>query len=364
MNNLIANRRLGNQRIIGSKLVNPEQVVKELVAMQAQDYIQAVWAIGLRTPSATLEDIERAIADRKIVLTWALRGTIHFVPPEDVKWLVQLSASRVLRLGKKRLAQLEVDDKTLARCREIIYGALKGHQQVTRTDLLQLLEDDGITTTDQRGYTILWNLTYEGLICFGPKNGKQQTFVLLDEWVPKARELSLEESIAELALRYFTAHGPATIQDFAWWAGIALTDARKGLEEVKSKLHSEQIDGSQYWMSQDATVQISEDTGVQLLPGFDEYILGYKDRSAVLAPEYAPLIVPGNNGVFQPTLVAGGEVIGTWKRRIKKKGVEITVIPFEHLGEREETVIMAAEQYAEFMGVTLSKLVVDGKDQI
>lgn len=357
MNEVIANRRLYNQRINCSIFNTPEQVVQELVAMQAQDYMQAVWAIGLRTPTSTLADIEHAIADRKIVLTWALRGTIHIVPPEDVKWLVQLSASRVLEQGKRRLQQLGVDDKTFIRCREIIYETLKVHQQLTRTDLLQLLEDKGIDTSSQRGYTILWNLTYLGLICFGPKNGKQQTFVLLDEWVPKARELSIEESIAELALRYFTAHGPATVQDFAWWSGITLTDARIGLEEVKQKLHSEQIDGGQYWMSGASNTQ--KDSGVHLLPGFDEYILGYKDRSAVLAPEYAPMIVPGNNGVFMPTLVSGGRVKGLWKRTIKKKGIEFVITPFEYIGDKEEQVIMAAERYADFIGLPLSKIEFD-----
>lgn len=359
MNEDVANRRLNNQRINCSVLRTPEQVVQELVAMQAQEYMQAVWAIGLRTPSLTLADVELAIADRKIILTWALRGTIHFVPPEDVKWLVQLSASRVLGQGKKRLAQLEVDEQTFNRCREIIYEALEGHQQLTRLELLQLLEQVGIKTTGQRGYTILWNLTYQGMICFGPKKGKQQTFVLLDEWVPQARELSLEESIAELALRYFTAHGPATVQDFAWWSGITLTDARIGLEEVKQQLHSEQIDGSQYWMFGAPNTHNTEDTRVHLLPGFDEYILGYKDRSAVLAPEYAPLIVPGNNGMFLPTLVLRGKVKGLWKRTIKKKGVEFMIAPFEDIRDKEEQVIVAAERYAAFVGLPLTKIEFD-----
>ncbi|GGH23646.1 winged helix DNA-binding domain-containing protein [Paenibacillus segetis] len=360
MNEVIAERRLNNQCIANSMINKPEQVVQELVAMQAQEYMQAVWAIGLRTSSSTLADIEQAIAERKIVLTWALRGTIHFVPPEDVKWLIQLSASRVMGQGQKRLTQLGVDDQTLMRCREIIYEALKGHQQITRSDLLQLLEQVGINTTGQRGYTILWNLTYQGLICFGPKMGKQQTFVLLDEWVPEARELTLEESIAELALRYFTAHGPSTVQDFAWWSGITLTDARMGLEEVKGQLHFEQLNGSQYWMSREVSkTQMLEDSGVFLLPGFDEYILGYKDRSAVLSPEYTPMIVPGNNGVFLPTLVSGGKVKGLWKRTIKSKGIEFVITPFEYIGDKEEQVIIAAERYATFVGLPITKIKFD-----
>lgn len=148
---------------------------------------------------------------------------------------------------------------------------------------------------------------------------KQQTFVLLDEWVEYSRELSFEESLNELASLYFTAHGPATVQDFAWWAGLTLTDARAGLEAVRSSLQPEVIDGNEYWRPDPAAVTAAEPAGVHLLAGFDEYILGYKDRSAVLEPESFPLIVPGNNGIFLATVVADGRVAGTWKRTIKKK---------------------------------------------
>lgn len=206
-------------------------------AMQAQDYMQAVWAIGLRSPATKLADIERAIADRKIILTWTLRGTLHFVPAEDVKWMLQLSAPRLASQTKRRMAELGLDDQTLERCREIIVDALKGGKHMDRSVLLQLIEEEGIHTGNQRGYHMLWNSAYQGLICFGPMNGKQQTIVLLEEWVPDCRELSYEQSLQELALRYFTARGLATVQDFAWWAGITLTDARRGLESVKKNFN-------------------------------------------------------------------------------------------------------------------------------
>ncbi|WP_340004033.1 winged helix DNA-binding domain-containing protein [Paenibacillus sp. FSL K6-0276] len=356
MKNMIANHRLYNQRIAGSRLNKPEQVVEELGAIQAQDYMQAVWAIGLRSPSTNLADIERAIADRKIILTWTLRGTLHFVPAEDVKWMLQLSAPRLVAQTKRRMAELGLDDQTLERCREIIVDALKGGKQMDRSVLLQLIEEEGIYTGNQRGYHMLWNSAYQGLICFGPMNGKQQTIVLLEEWVPDYRELSYERSLQELALRYFTARGLATVQDFAWWAGITLTDARRGLESAKKELQSEYIAGSEFWMSSHRLAPTDEDSGVYLLPGFDEYILGYKDRSAVLEPETAPLIVPGNNGIFLPMIVVGGQVVGTWKRTFKKKGIEIVIHPFGELGDAEEAVFKAAERYAAFMGLPILKM--------
>jgi len=355
-NQVIANRRLNNLRIAGRTLDQPEAVVKELGALQAQDYMQAVWAIGLRTASAVLTEVEQAIADRKIILSWMQRGTIHALPPEDVKWMLRLAAPRVLRQGKTRLAQLGLDEDTLSRCRNVIHNALKSGGVISRPALLQLLEEAGISTAGQRGYHILWTSAYQGLICFGPRQGKQQTFVLLDEWVTDSRELSFEESRAELARRYFASHGPATVQDFAWWTGMTLTDAGKGLEAVKSSFASEIIEGKEYWMPQAPAADTDRNSGVHLLAGFDEFILGYKDRSAVLEPENAHLIVPGNNGIFLPTLVADGKVLGTWKRSFKKQGIELTVHPFEPVGEREGEVLQAAERYAAFIGLPLIQM--------
>ena len=353
----IADQRLIHQRIERPASLEPEDVVRMFGAMQAQDYMQAVWAVGLRTPSAGLSQVEQAIAEGKLLLTWTLRGTLHFVPPENAKWMLQLCAPRILRQAAARLIQLELDEKTLERCRKIIYSALKGGRQLPRPDLMRILEEQGVSTSGQRGYHILWHCAYNGLICFGPRSGKQQTFVLLDEWVGHSRELSFGESLAELAKLYFTAHGPATVQDFAWWTGMTLTDARAGLEAVRSSLQSGMIAGSEYWIPKTAAETGGEAAAVHLLAGFDEYILGYKDRSAVLEPETAPLIVPGNNGIFLATVVVDGRVAGTWKRTIKKKSVELIIMPFAPFDLPVlDGVQQAAERYAAFLGLPLTKL--------
>ncbi|KWX80608.1 hypothetical protein AMQ84_03000 [Paenibacillus riograndensis] len=359
MSTNIAHRRLANQLINSPDSFEPEEVVRRLGALQAQDYLQAVWAVGLRTPSATLAGVERAIAEGRIVLTWTLRGTIHCVPPEDVKWLLQLSGPRLLKQAVRRMAQLELDERTLERSREIIYNALANGGSIRRPDVLALLEGEGIRTDGQRGYHILWHSAYSGLICFGPRSGKQQTFVLLNKWVEHSRELSFEESLSELALRYFTAHGPATVKDLAWWAGITLTEARAGLDAVKPELIAETITGTEYWMPAAPAAETQfPSKEVHLLPGFDEYILGYNDRSAVLEPETAPRIVPGNNGVFLPAIAAGGQILGTWKRTVKSKGVELNFSPFEPLEHKwEEKLMQAAERYAAFLGLSVLKIV-------
>src|SRR5437667_8624903 len=185
-------------------------------ALQAQDYQQSLWAVGLRTQSATVADIEQSIAHRKIVRTWPMRGTLHFVPGDDAKWMLSLSASRMLAKGRRRLEQLELDETIMERCKELFSDALKGNGRLSRPNAMQLLEDAGISTRNQRGYHILWYLAQTGLICLGPMQDKQQTFVLLDEWIPHSKALSREESLVELALRYFVSRGPAPVHDFAW----------------------------------------------------------------------------------------------------------------------------------------------------
>ncbi len=356
----IAYQRLASQRISGARFDKPEEVVRWMGAMQAQDYGQALWAIGLRTRGATVADIEQAIADRKIVRTWPMRGTIHFVPAEDAQWMLKLGAARMLAADSRRQEQLELDDAIMERCRELFYDALHGGKRLSRPEMMALLEDAGISTKSQRGYHILWHAAQTGLISMGPMQDKQQTFVLLDEWAPHARELSREEALAELARRYFASHGPATLHDFAWWAGLTVTDARVGLEAAKLGLVSETIDGKAYWLSAGAPEQAAVDTScVHLLPGFDEYLLGYKDRGAVLAAEHAPKIIPGNNGVFQPTMVVAGQVAGTWKRTLKKKSMDLTLSPFRQITDLEERATAAVERFSDFIGLPVSSITID-----
>ena len=348
----IARRRLANQRIDGEKFEKPEEVVRWLGAVQAQDYAQALWAVGLRMKSATMADVERAINDGKIVRTWPMRGTLHFVPPEDVRWRLELSASRILARDGRRLAQLGLDLEIIERCKELFYEALRGNRRLTRPEMMQVLEETGIGTQKQRSYHILWYLSQDALICPGPMQGKQQTFVLLDEWVPDSRELSREDSLAELAARYFASHGPATVHDFAWWAGLTVTEARTGVEATESGLVSQKIDGKEYWTAADTPDHTARNgSGVHLLPAFDEYLLGYKDRGAALTAEDALKVIPGKNGIFLPTIVVDGMVVGTWKRKLKKTSVDITLKPFAGPDDLDERAAEAAKAYSDFVGV-------------
>jgi len=351
----IAHLRLENQQIARHPCATPGQVVAWLGAVQAQDYPGALWSIGLRLPDAIVADVEHAIAERAIVRTWPMRGTLHFVAAADVRWLLGLLTPRVIAGSARRRQQLELDDAVFARSREALRAALQGGRQLTRTALLQVLEEAKISTAGQRGYHILWRLAQDGVICFGPAAGKQQTFVLLDEWLPPSAPLDREAALAELARRYFSGHGPATLRDFIWWSGLTAADARAALELAKPALVHEVVDQDTYWLAANTQAGPREscrEPEVQLLPGFDEYLLGYTDRSAVLDAARAAEIVPGNNGMFTPTVVVDGRIAGTWKRTITRRGVAVSVRPFSPLSEAGGLALTrAAERYGHFLGL-------------
>jgi hypothetical protein len=350
----IAQKRLHHQHITQPTHDQPGQVVYGMGAMQAQDEQQAMWSVALRTRAATQADIEQAITDRQIVKTWPMRGTIHFVAATDARWILERCAPRRLAGGAARLRQLELDERTLERCATLLHKMLEGEKVLSRAVILDGLARAGIDPQGQRGYHILWHLAQTGLICFGPRQGKEQTFVLLEEWIPGASRKPHDEALAELTRRYFTSHGPATIQDFAGWTGLTLTDARAGLDAIRSSPVSAKRDQTEYWWSDESPRPTGQPSaGAYLLPGFDEYLLGYKDRRDVLAAEHAHRIVPGGNGVFQPMIVLDGQVVGRWKRVIKKKGIEIILEPFFKISGLQERVLSEAERYCAFTGLPL-----------
>ena len=349
----IVHLRLLNQSIALPHLTDPYEVVRSLGAVQAQDYGQALWAIGLRTRGAKLGGVLGAIEAGKILRTWPMRGTIHFVPAEDAKWMVRLSGERTISSSRSRLVGLGLDDKVFRVAEEILRSTLEGGRRLTRPTIMKLLEDNGIATGQQRGLHILGVLSLRGVLCIGPMEGKQLTYALLNEWAPDARELSHEESLGELARRYFTSHGPATIVDFATWSGQPLRNAKIGLELAKSELISKMIDGVEYWMRQDLPpIPHKAVAGTYLLAGFEEYLLGYKDRSAVVTAGSAPASV---NGIFFPIIVADGKVMGLWKRVITPKSITISLRPFQSLPlEVLRDVRHKAEAYGEFMGLPIA----------
>jgi hypothetical protein len=279
-----------------------------------------------------------------------MRGTLHFVAGKDLGWLLELTTARLIRESNTRRAQLELTDEQLGVAKDAVIAALSGGVVLERGHLLASVERAGVPILGQRGYHILWHLAQTGVLVFGPVAGKQQTFALLSEWIPEQRMLERDESLGELALRYFSSHGPATVKDLGRWASITLTDARIGLAIARASLDELDVDGVSYFLAPGLE---TAGKGVFALPGFDEYLLGYGDRSAALAPQHSSRIAPGGNGVFVSTIVVDGRVAGTWRRSAQAKEVVIEPTWFSRPSHRERVGFdRAIERYAEFVGRT------------
>ncbi|RYG75336.1 winged helix DNA-binding domain-containing protein [bacterium] len=357
MNNreLLLNR-LSNQQIANPSLNTPAEVVTHLGAFQAQDYEGALWSIGLRLPGSTRADIVRAIENREIVRTWPMRGTLHFVPARDMRWMLRLTATKVIKATAARYRQLELDDEIFGKARQLLTAALEGDKQFSRIALFTLLKKAGIAPEGQRGVHILGRLCMEGLLCQGAYAGKEPTFALLEEWVINHANLSGEEALAELTKRYFTSHGPTTIEDFAWWSGLTKTQVKAGLA-ANSSIESFDCEGKTYWKCSDSLNVFPTKPRVDLLPSFDEYMLGYSDRSAAIDTEHHPKIVPGNNGMFMATIVVNGKIEGLWKRSLASKKLKVSLGPFASLTTVQLALLQKrATAYGQFLGYETTEL--------
>ncbi len=343
--------RLASQLLAAPSSLGVEDVVTRLGAVQAQDYRSALWAIGCRLAGSTESVLAQAVAERAIVRTWPMRGTLHFVPARDVRWMLELLAPRVIAGTATRVRQLNLSDAVFAKARKLFIREFADGGRRTRAQLLEALEKAGIKTGGGPGYHILFRLSMEGLVCFGPRDGSEPTFVLLDEWVPETVRLDRAAALAELARRYFGGHGPATLQDFVWWSGLTVADARVALAGAENELEKGEVEGVTHWFSPvvmaSAPAKLDRD---HLLPAFDEFLLGYRDRSSVLDPDHAPRVVPGSNGVFLPVFLHRGRVAGVWKSTVAKKRAAVTLQPFTPLPQTaRKTLSTAAAGYGAYL---------------
>ena len=231
--------RLKSQGIIVPLSDDPAVIVGRLGACQAQDYAGGLWSVGLRMKNPSKQAVEQAIADRQIVRTWPMRGTLHFVAAEDIHWMLCVLAARATTAARgRRINQLGLTDAIVDEAETVLRTELQGGKSILRNDVAPLLaaKVKGIKIDNQQTQHLMRNFGERGVICFGQHVGKQPTFVLLDEWVKPSARKTPKDPLKELALRYFTSHGPATLKDFAGWGFIAMTDARKGLELAKPEL--------------------------------------------------------------------------------------------------------------------------------
>ena len=340
-----------------------EQAVQWMGAVQAQEYAHARWAVGSRfaAPAVTDAAIEDALARRKVVRSWVLRGTLHLAAATDLRWLLALAAPALLTRTAAAYREVNLDEAAFRKILPALRQCLEGGQQLTRAELFAALARRRIDTEGQRGGRILYRAAQAGLICLGDPQGKQARYTLLDEWLPPQPELPREDALKKLAQRYFASHGPATLADFTWWSGLAAGEARAALEMAGPGLAHALFEGDTVWWSKRTPLipVLAPPAGkpvLQLLAGFDEYVLGYTGRQAIIDAAHAgKLMTP--NGLFRPALLLGGRVAGTWQAEVKKGGLSISTAPFTPLPRGSAGALrLAAQRYAAFMGLPLAQV--------
>ena len=320
-------------------------------AIQAQDYAGAKWSIGLRIPGTTDKNVENALKNKSIVRTWALRGTLHFVSSSDLQWMLEILSPHIISRNNRRYKQLNLDEETLSKSNDILNNALADNNQLTRTELLDIIEQEGISTEGQRAPYMLQRASLDGLICQSVMKRNNPTYISTKGFIKS--KIGINEGLEELARRYFNSHGPATLKDFVWWSGLLVKDARTGLDAIKSQLKKEIVNGQTYWLPPISNKPPDTPT-VNILPGFDEYLLSYKDRSASInGPELKDQLTP-TNGMFSSTIVIDGRVEGTWKRKFNKNEVIVSTNYFRTLNSDELDILYSKlKSYSEFTGKTL-----------
>jgi hypothetical protein len=331
----IALLRLVAQRLAGPRAGSPTEAVRWLLAAQGQELPGALTSVALRTGGGTRAAVESALDAGEVVRSWPMRGTLHLTAADDLPWMLDLLGGRALAGAASRRAALGMTDEDTGRARELAVAALTGGGRLSRTQLLAVLADGGVVTTGQRGYHLIWYLAQTGTLVMGPTAGGEQLFVLLTEWVPAPRQLEREEALGELALRFFRSHGPATVEDLVRWAGVLVRDVRAGLAGAGDRLAALDVDGVPHWMDPETPDRLAgcraDAERVLLLPGFDELVLGYADRTCTVPADHADRIVPGNNGVFRPTVVSGGRAVATWRTAGRGAARTLQLDPFTDL---------------------------------
>ncbi len=349
----IANQRLFNQHLVKPTLEKASEVVALLGAVQAQDYGSAKWGLAQRTRAATDPEIEKEIAAGAIVRTHILRPTWHFVAAADISWMLALSAPRVHAANGYWYRWLEVDDALARRSRTVLTRALRDGKQLTRAQLGQALTKAKIQVkSPQRLACIVMRAELDGLICSGARQGKQFTYALLEEVVPRQRTLERDEALHELAKRYFSTRGPATADDFAWWSGLTKTDAKKAAESAGSVLQQQSIDGRLYWFPGPAHLTKPKAPIAHLLPNYDEYFIGFKDRGAFAQRLRAAGIVARTDALSGHILAIDGQIVGGWGRNFRGKKAVLRLKLLQALTAAEDrAVATAASRFADFLGM-------------
>lgn len=347
---MISKIRMSSQQLLRPQFSSPKEVVSYMGAMQAQEYTMAKWAVGIRLKSPSLCAIDEALVKGEILRTHVMRPTWHFVAAEDIRWMCRLSKERIRRAFNSYLVslKLELSEALSVRIQDLIVKALEGGNSLTKKEIGQALSRGGVEIDESRANLLLGLLEIEGIVCSGVDKGKDFTYALVDERVPAAPELTKEESLARLATAYFRSHSPASLNDFVWWSGLSVTEARQAMALIETELVADRFPEQKLFVHETCASVRSSKNALHLLPSYDEYLISYKDRTAVLAPDHHPKAF-NSWGIFYPVILYDGKIIGNWKKSAAKKALDVAYTFFEgHACEDSALIEKAVERYKKF----------------
>lgn len=347
----IIQQRLSSQSLSEQPAKKIVDTVKHMVALQSQDYEAGKHSVGIRSRS-THKQVVDSINKAEIIRSWPMRGTIHIVAASDIRWMLELLGPKVLAGAPRRMEFLGIDKTYIDRCRKLTVKNLSG-TQMTREEYYDMLRSNKVPLQTQVGYHVIWRMCQEGITCFAKEKSGKPTIALLDEWIKPTSPYKREKSLGEIVTRYFTSHGPATIADLMFWSGLGKREIQQGIEIAGTKLSAENINSETYYFSDKKKKVITTNIGANLLPAFDEYILGYKMREDFLEKKVSHHVAT-KNGIFRPTILIDGKIRGTWKKERKKNYEQITLLPFTKLTTKEKKQVdVAVDRYSKYLATEL-----------
>ena len=353
----IAAHRLHNQGLATAPFASAEAVVRWHVAMQSQEYAYAKWSIGERAAELNEAAVDRAVAEGSILRTHVLRPTWHFVAREDLRWLMELSGPRVRAFNAPYYLRMGMDDAYLARANDLLGRALEGGKQLTRRELAEVLRREGMAGDGQWLAYVMMRAELDLVVCSGAPRGKEQTYALFDERVPRAEPRDADESLAELTRRYFVTRGPATVKDYRWWSGLTAAQAKRGLDLVADGLERVEVDGRVYWLAPAEAPPREPSPTAHLLQAYDEYGIAYSESRGVMDRAGLSKVVTGRQATFMHALVVDGQLAGHWRRTASAKEMTVEVQPSRKLSTRERKAIeRVVSRYGRFAGLRASLL--------
>lgn len=337
-------RRQYNQKLLQSDFTDPKEVVSYMATMQAQEFAMAKWAIALRMKEAAESEIETAFNDGRILRTHLLRSTWHFVANDDIRWMLDITAPRIIKNNAFMYRKHELTTAIFNKCNTIMEKHLRDNNYLTRDVIREEFLKAGIEGDTIRISLIMIQAELEGIICSGPRQGNQFTYALIDERVPNAKRLDRDEALRELCFRYFKSRGPASIKDFTTWSGLTVKDAKEGIEMISKDFERITIEDIDYYYFPEM-LPTAHDQLHFLMPDYDEYGMGYKDRSVLIEPGSK-----GNKNQFDRVIIINGMIAGSWKRTLKKDTVLIELQLFDNHKKTDKAIVTCLEKYGKFLG--------------